>query len=264
MNEDEIILEREAGVAILTLNKPETLNAMTADMWARLPALVGEVRTDDSVKVLIVTGAGKGFCAGSDVGRLASRIAGEKAAEGPKDITAPLGSEVLCLATLQKPTIAALNGVVAGAGVSIALACDMRIASEQARFVLAWVKMGLVPDGGATYLLTRLVGPSKALEFALTGSTIDAQTAERLGMINKVVPHAELMAAAKELAATIAHGPPIAIQLMKKGIYRALTHDLESQLDYESYIQSICRGTEDHKEGVKAFMEKRKPEFKGK
>jgi 2-(1,2-epoxy-1,2-dihydrophenyl)acetyl-CoA isomerase len=263
MKGDEIILEREGGVAILTLNRPEKLNAMTIHMWQKLPELIGKVRTDDSVKVLIITGVGKGFCAGSDANSLASRIAGEKVMEGPKDITAPLGSEVLCLATFHKPTIAALNGVAAGAGISIALACDIRIASDQARFVLAWVSMGLVPDGGATYFLTRLVGPSKALEIALTGGSVDAQEAKRLGLVNRTVPLAQLMEATKELATTIAQGPPIAIQLIKKGIYRGLTHDLESQLDFESYAQSICRGTKDHKEGVKAFMEKRKPEFKG-
>jgi len=264
MNGDAIVLEKEAGIAILTLNRPEKLNAMTTNMWARLPTLVEEVSRDDSVKVLIVTGVGKGFCAGSDASRLASRLAGEKVAKGPKDITAPLGSEVFALATLQKPTIAAVNGVAAGAGISIALACDIIIASEQGRFAFGWVNMGLVPDGGATYFLARLVGPSKALEFALTGGSIDAREAERLGLVNKTVPATQLMETTKELASIIADGPPIAIQLTKKGIYKGLTHDLECQLDFESYAQGICRGTEDHKEGVKAFMEKRKPEFKGK
>lgn len=264
MNENELILEKESGVAILTLNKPENLNAMTTDMWKRFPNLIRDVSNDDSIKVLVITGAGRAFCAGSDAGRLASRIAGKKMSEDQKDFTTLLGAEVLCLAKLQKPTIGAINGVAAAAGISIALACDIRIASEQAKFVMAWVKMGLIPDGGATYFLTRLLGHSKALELAFTGNTFDAIEAERIGLVNKVVPHNELMTAAKELATTIAEGPPIAIELMKKGLYSALVQDLESQLVYESYAQGICRQTEDHKEGVQAFIQKRKPEFKGK
>jgi 2-(1,2-epoxy-1,2-dihydrophenyl)acetyl-CoA isomerase len=264
MNENELILEKESGVAILTLNKPENLNAMTTDMWKRFPNLIRDVSNDDSIKVLVITGAGRAFCAGSDAGRLASRIAGKKMSEDQKDLTTLLGAEVLCLAKLQKPTIGAINGVAAAAGISIALACDIRIASEQAKFVMAWVKMGLIPDGGATYFLTRLLGHSKALELAFTGNTFDAIEAERIGLVNKVVPHNELMTAAKELATTIAEGPPIAIELMKKGLYSALVQDLESQLVYESYAQGICRQTEDHKEGVQAFIQKRKPEFKGK
>lgn len=264
MDGKELILEKEKGLAILTLNRPEKFNAMTTDMWNSLPNLIRDISDDDSVRVLIVTGAGRAFCAGSDAGRLASRIAGKETSKEKKGLTTPLGAEVFCLAKLQKPTIGVVNGVAAAAGISIAMACDIRIASEQAKFVLAWVKMGLIPDGGSTYFLTRLLGPSKALELAFTGNTIDAIEAERVGMVNRVVPHNELMTAAKELATTIADGPPVAIELMKKGVYRALHQDLESQLDYESYAQAICRQTEDHKEGVRAFMEKRKPEFKGK
>lgn len=261
---EELILAKENSVATLTLNRPEKFNAMTTDMWSHLPRLIKEVSDDDSLKVLIITGAGRAFCAGSDAGRLASRIAGERIEKTQKDFITPIGAEVLCLAKLQKPTIAAINGVAAAAGISIALACDIRIVSEQAKFVLSWVKMGLIPDGGATYFLARLLGPSKTLELAFTGNSIDATEAERIGLVNKVVPHNDLMRVAKELATTIAEGPPVAIQLMKKGVYGALIYDLESQLDFESYAQSICRQTEDHKEGVQAFMQKRKPEFKGK
>jgi 2-(1,2-epoxy-1,2-dihydrophenyl)acetyl-CoA isomerase len=261
---EELLLTKDNSIATITLNRPEKFNAMTTDMWRQLPKLIEEVSNDDSLKVLIITGAGKAFCAGSDAGRLASRISGEEVAKTQKELTAPIGAEVLCLAKLRKPTIAAINGVTAAAGVSIALACDIRLASDQAKFVLAWVKMGLIPDGGATYFLTRLLGSSKTLELAFTGNSIDANEAERIGLVNKVVPHNELMVVAKELATSIAEGPPIAIELMKKGIYKALFHDLESQLDFESYAQGICRQTEDHKEGVQAFMQKRKPEFKGK
>jgi 2-(1,2-epoxy-1,2-dihydrophenyl)acetyl-CoA isomerase len=264
MDQDLLILNKENGLATLTLNRPDKFNAMTTDMWRQIPRLIEEVRNDDSLKVLIITGTGKAFCAGSDAGRITSRITGQEIAKTQKELTAPIGAEVLCLAKLQKPTIAAINGVAAGAGVSIALACDIRLASEQARFVLAWVKMGLIPDGGATYFLARLLGPSKTLELAFTGNSIDAVEAERIGLVNKVVPHNDLMTMAKELATTIAEGPPIAIELMKKGVYRALLHDLESQLDFESFAQGVCRQTEDHKEGVQAFMQKRKPEFKGK
>ena len=261
---EELLLTKDNSIATITLNRPEKFNAMTTEMWRELPRLIKEVSNDDRLKVLIITGAGRAFCAGSDAGRLMSRITEQKPKKTQKDLTAPLGAEVLCLAKLKKPTVAVINGVVAAAGISITLACDIRIASDQAKFVLAWVKMGLIPDGGATYFLTRLLGSSKTLELAFTGNSIDAAEAERIGLVNKVVPHDELMAVAKELATTIAEGPPIAIELMKKGVYRALLHDLESQLDFESYAQGICRQTEDHKEGVQAFMQKRKPEFKGK
>jgi len=233
-------------------------------MWKHLPTLIKEVSDDDSLKVLILTGAGRAFCAGSDAGRLASRIAGEKIEKTQKELTAPIGAEVFSLARLEKPTIAVVNGVAAAAGISIALACDIRIASEQAKFVLAWVKMGLIPDGGSTYFLTRLLGPSKTLELAFTGHSIDAAEAERIGLVNRVVPHEDLMTATKELATGIAQGPQIALQLMKRAVYRALLHDLESQIDFESYAQGICRQTGDHQEGVQAFIQKRKPEFKGK
>jgi len=264
MSQDLLVLTKENGVATITLNRPDKFNAMTTEMWRRFPELIQEVNHDHSVKVLILTGAGKAFCSGSDAGRLASQIAGGKIEKTARELTTPLGVEVLHLARLQVPTIAAINGVAAAAGISLALACDIRIASEQARFVLVWAKMGLIPDGGATYFLTRLLGPSKALELAITGRSIDAAEAERIGLVNRVVPHDELPAVAKELATTVAEGPSIAFEFMKKGIYRALTHDLESQLDFESYAQGICRQTEDHHEGVEAFMQKRKPEFRGK
>lgn len=265
MNSDKLILSKENGIATLTLNRPEKLNAMTDEMWQQLPRLIDEANDDNSVKVLVVTGTERAFCVGSDVGGLASRAGGKKGpSKSRKEITTPTGSETLRLAKLEKPTIAAINGIAAGAGISIALACDIRIASEQARFVAAWVNRGMVPDGGASYYLTQILGPSKALEIVFTGASIDAAEAERLGIVSRVVPDDSLTKVVQELAEKIARGPSVAIELMKKCVYRALTHDLESQLYFESYAQDICRRTEDHKEGNEAFKQKRQPKFKGK
>lgn len=283
----DIIVTREEGVATLTLNRPDKLNAVTTAMWNQLPQVLDDLRKDDSVKVLLITGAGRGFCAGSDMGRLASVLEKQQGIKS-SEIIRPTGHELLplanlekaninivngveagagqfidLLANLEKPTIAAINGVAAGAGLSIALACDIRIASQEARFTCVWVRVGFIPDAGATYYLPRIVGMSKALELMFTGDTIDAGEAERIGLVNRVVPHKELMAVTKELATRIAKGPSIAIKLMKLATLKGLRHDLMSYLDFESYALNICRQTDDHREGVEAFKQKREPQFKG-
>ena len=257
----DVLFEKENGIATLTLNRPDKYNALTTEMVGELRRIFEEMPRDDSVKVLIITGAGRAFCSGADVVR---RLAG---GEEPKkmrwELIRPRGSELLPLAKLPKPTIAAINGVVAGVGNSLALACDIRIASDHARFTTAWVKMGLIPDGGATYFLPRILGISNALELMFTGEMINATEAERIGLVSRVVPHDDLMRVVKELAGKIAKGPSVAIELMKMGAYRALNHDLDSQIDFEIYAQGICRNTKDHKEGVEAFMQKREPKFEG-
>lgn len=257
-------LETEQGVATLIFDRDEKMNALTSVMRMDLARVIQAVREDDEIKALIVTGAGRAFCAGSDVGdRLAKRIAGEKIETSRKEILQPVGFLALELRNLHKPTIAAINGVAAGSGFSLALFCDIRIASKNAKFIASWVKMGLSADMGATYALPRLLGTSKAFQIVATGDSIDALEAERIGLVSSVVPEDELVPRAKALALKLASGPSVSIELMKRAIYRGIHNDLERQLDFESYAQNICRQTEDHREAVKAFAEKRQPSFKG-
>jgi 2-(1,2-epoxy-1,2-dihydrophenyl)acetyl-CoA isomerase len=262
MTYQDMILEKEEGLAILTLNRPEKLNAIRISTTVELSNVMKEVAEDDEIKVLIITGAGRGFCSGTDVSGLAAGGTGEL--KIPRSfLLEPTGSFLLPLRNLSKPTIAAVNGIAAGIGWTLALLCDIIIASDQARFSAIWVKRALIPDGGATYLIPQIVGTRKALELMFTGDIIDAKEAERLALVNRVVPHDDLMKEAKALAAKLAKGPPIAIELTKRAVYKSLQNDLERQLDFESYAQNICFGTEDNKEGIRAFIEKREPLFRG-
>jgi 2-(1,2-epoxy-1,2-dihydrophenyl)acetyl-CoA isomerase len=263
MDFEDILLEKEGGIITLTLNRPDRLNSFTTRMYREMSNIMNQIKRDDEIKVVILTGAGRGFCAGSDVSdRLASRV--EKAGEENRfETLQPVGAVALDIAEVDKPIIGAINGVAVGGGISLALLCDIRIASEKARFGAVWVNMGLIPDLGATYYLPRIVGVEKATELMLTGDIISADEALRIGLVSKVVPPDQLMPTAKELAAKIAAGPSVAIELIKRGLRRSLNNDLKSQLDYESYAQNVCRKTEDHKEGVRAFAEKRKPQFRG-
>ena len=260
----DIILEKEGGIATITLNRPEKLNAISMLMREELGEVIEEVRADDSIRAVIVTGAGRGFCVGADIGAvIGGKIGIELKEESRRIRLKPLGWYVLNLAKLEKPTIAAVNGVAAGIGLSIALACDIRIASEAARFGAVWVRLALTPDGGATYLLPRILGIAKALELMFSGDIIDAWEAERIGLVSRVVPPDELMKVTKELAGKIAKGPPITMELTKRAVYRGVENDLDSQINFETYIGNLVRATQDHQEGVKAYMEKREPQFKG-
>ena len=262
---EELIYSCEDGVATLTFNRPDKLNAGTSAMYAGVCQVFDEVRDNDDVKVLVLTGAGRGFCAGSDVEK---RFVEKASAEGPeksrKEMVQPVGYFGMALYSLSKPTIAAINGIAAGAGLSFALLCDIRIASDKARFKAAWVNRGLIPDLGATYLLPRTIGLDKALELCFTGETIDAREADTIGLVTRVVPHDDLMKVVGELAAKLASGPSVAIELMKRGIYRAISGDYAAQLDFESYAQNICFQTKDFKEATIAFKEKRESHFQGK
>jgi len=193
---------------------------------------------------------------------LASRV--EKGGEENRfETLRPTGAVALDIANLDKPIIAAINGVAVGAGLSLVLLSDIRLASEKARFGAVWINMGFIPDLGSTYFLPRIVGMEKALDLMLSGEVINAEEALRIGLVGRVIPHEQLMATAKELATKIAAGPSVAVELTKRGLRRALNNDLRTQLDYESYAQNLCRKTEDHKEAVQAFKEKRKPKFRG-
>jgi len=200
MEYKDLILERDSDIAILTFNRPEKMNAISINIRESLPVVFREVQEDDSLKVLILTGAGRGFCSGADVANQAARIAGQKVEASRKALLRLAGSLMLAFEKINKPVIAAVNGIAAGIGLTIALACDIRVASREARFSAVWVRRGLIPDGGATYLLPMIVGIDKALELSFTGEIIDAQEAERIRLVTKVVPHNELMTRTKELA----------------------------------------------------------------
>jgi 2-(1,2-epoxy-1,2-dihydrophenyl)acetyl-CoA isomerase len=264
---DEIELTKDGRVTVLAFNRPEKLNALTPRaFWYEIPSALEEVAHDDEVRVLIITGRGRGFSSGADVGALAE-IARDptqsKAEFKSPEPRRPRYYSIHLLRNLPKPTIAAVNGIAAGAGLSFALACDIRIASEDARFSSVFIRRGLVPDHGLTFFLPRLVGTAKALELMYTGDVIDAQQAERIGLVNHVVPAKELMPAVMKLADRIAKNPPIAVALTKRIAYHWLEQDLISHLEYEAYNQRLCRDTQDFKEAVRAFQEKREPEFRG-
>jgi len=258
-----LLYDVEDGIATLTLNRPERLNALGDTLRDDLHDAVTCAAEDSDVRVLILTGAGKGFCAGGDVKAMnenkergASRPLMEKVAPG-RDRT------VLALRDAPKPVIAAVNGAAAGAGMNLALACDIRLASAAAKFAQAFVKRGLHPDWGGTYFLPRVVGAAKACELIFTGEIIDAQEALRLGIVSAVHAPDALMPAARALARKIADGPPIAIRLAKRAIYHSLECDLRQALEFETYAQNICFETEDAGEGISAFVQKRPPAFRG-
>ena len=262
---EDLLLEKENGIATITLNAPGKLNALTEEMRRSLPLAVDDVAQDDGVRVVIVTGAGRGFCSGADVGRQAARIRGEPIEATRYERLQTTGWPYATLfPTLNKPVIAAINGACVGAGFSLALSCDTRIASQAAKFGVVQIARALVPDAGLTFYLPHTIGMSNALKLMFTAEIIDAARAEQLGIVSQVVPPDELMKAAQELAARIAQQPPIPLELAKKMAWRGLLDNLTRQLDLETYAQQICRETEDHRESVRAFLEKRpQPQFKG-
>jgi 2-(1,2-epoxy-1,2-dihydrophenyl)acetyl-CoA isomerase len=263
MEGKDLILERDGHVAILTLNRPEKMNAISLEMRETIPRALQEIQEDDNLRAVIITGAGRGFCSGADVAVLAARTAGQQADTSRKTLLALVGNFILGFEKINKPVIAAINGVAAGIGLTLTLYCDVRIASSNARFSTIWVKRGLIADGGATLLLPLTVGLEKALELCFTGEVIDAREAERIRLVSRVVPAEELMIRAKELAQKIAAGPPVSVELAKRVIWEKIRNQLREQLILESYAQNVCRTTHDQKEAVKAFMEKREPQFKG-
>lgn len=257
----DILFQKEGGLATITLNRPDKLNALSEAMRVDLKMAAAEVLNDDEIRVAIITGAGRGFCSGADVGRQAERLSGEAQPQSRREVIEPVGGWVLPLSRVTKPLIAAVNGMAAGAGLSLAAICDIRIASEEARFCAVWVRRGLVPDAGASYTLPRLIGLPQAMRLCFTGDIIEVREAERIGLVDLVVPGSELMKVTRELAARIAQGPPIAIELTKSILRSGLS--LEEQVERESSAQRLCRQTEDHKEGVRSFLEKRPALFRG-
>lgn len=250
-------------VATLTLNRPERLNALNPGLRNEIHDAIVQADSDDDVRTIVITGAGRGFCSGGDV--KAMNEAHQAGQTSPLlDKVAPARDKaVLAMQNTSKPLIAAVNGPAAGAGMNIALACDIRIASTQAKFAQAFVRRGLHPDWGGTYFLPRIVGMAKACELIFSGRLIDADEALQLGIVSQVTEPGELMPAVRALAAQFASGPPIAIRLAKRAMYRGMECSLREALEFETYAQNICRETEDAKEGAAAFVEKREPKFVG-
>lgn len=253
----------DTGVLTLTLNRPDCLNAFNDELSFELQEALKQAEKDKAVRCIVLTGAGRGFCAGQD---LQSRSIGSSNGSKPhlgESIRKRYSPIINKLHTMEKPVIAMVNGVAAGAGASIALACDMRIVSEKASFIQAFIKVGLIPDSGACWLLPRLVGLGKALELAMTGDKIDAATALNLGLVNRVVAEDQLVTETHTLATQLAQGPTKALGLIKRAMNKAMTVDLETYLNYEADLQEIAGRSDDYLEGVSAFVEKRPAHFVG-
>jgi enoyl-CoA hydratase/carnithine racemase len=258
-----LLYDVQDRIATLTLNRPERLNALGDTLRDDLYNAVLTSAADENVRVLVITGAGRGFCSGGDVKSMSER---EQSGQAPPamDRWAPIRDRIiLAMRDCPKPIIAAINGAAAGAGMNLALACDLRIASSAAKFSQAFVKRGLHPDWGGTWFLPRIVGMAKACELIFTGDTLDAAEALKLGIVNAVTAPEALITEAYKLARKIADGPPVAIALAKRALYHNENVDLRAGLEFETFAQGISRDTEDAKEGVRAFMEKRAALFRG-
>jgi enoyl-CoA hydratase/carnithine racemase len=261
---NELLCAVDNGVATITLNRPEKRNALSDRLTPALRNVLPALEADVDVRVVVVTGAGKAFCSGGDVSGMGDRRAAPTSTEAAiRTLRSRQETLTLRLFELAKPTIAALPGAAAGAGMSIALACDLRIAAESSFLTTAFANVGLSGDYGGSWLLTQLVGTSRAKELYYTARRVSAAEALGLGLVNEVVPDDRLMARTKELAEQIAAGPPIAIGYMKENLNRALAADLKSALALEADRMVRCNQTEDHREAVRAFLEKRRPSFRG-
>jgi len=263
MKWEYVLLDKSEGIATVTLNRPEKLNAFAENMREQILEALEKACADDDVRVIVITGAGKAFCVGGDVDEF---VAGKTQALDKIATNERLTflKIVLLINSVEKPVIASVNGVAAGGGCNFALACDIRIASERARFGEVFVKRGVFPDWGGVFFLPRLVGYARAAELLFSGEVIDAQEALRIGMVNRVVSHENLAEETIKLAKTIANNAPIPIAFAKRGLQNFGRMDLEQTLDFEKMAIDVCWNSEDREEGFKSFLEKRLPHFRGK
>jgi 2-(1,2-epoxy-1,2-dihydrophenyl)acetyl-CoA isomerase len=255
-------LRIDAGIARLTLNRPEAGNSITAESAMDLASTTQQIEADKSVRVVLLRGAGNTFSAGGDIKAFAAQ--GEDLPRYLRETTAQLHAAISRLARLDAPVIAAVHGSAAGGGFSLACACDYVVAAESSRFVMAYSKIGLAPDGSCTYFLPRLIGPRRTMQLTLLGQALSASQAFQWGIVNEVVPDNDLFARAEEVANLLASGPTLAFGATKRLLHTTWTETVETQMELES--RSICEtsGTADGREGIAAFLEKRKPKFQGK
>ncbi|NLK52826.1 MAG: hypothetical protein GX295_10360 [Syntrophomonadaceae bacterium] len=256
-----LLIEKQDGIVILSLNQPEKRNAMTLELGEEFKAALAELKNDQEARVLILTGQGSSFSSGGDLQSTFDQF--EAPPMQAKTNIIKYYRTFLAIRDLEIPTIAVIKGHTIGAALCLALACDMRIASTDTKMSMSFIKIGIHPGMGTSYLLPRLIGTAKAFEMCLTGDPIDGEEAHRIGLVNHVVEPERLMEFSLDLARRIARNPVVPARFLKKSIYRGLHTDLESALDYESSTQVICSFTEDMKEGLAAAREKRAPVFKG-
>ena len=256
---EELLFDVADRVATITLNRPDALNALTIGLKDELLAVLVQVSNDPAVRAVVLTGAGRAFCAGQD---LHERLEPD-AVLLDEEIRERYNPIILAMRNLDRPIIGAINGIAAGAGASLAFACDIRIAAENASFLLAFGRIGLVPDSGTTWFLPRLVGSAKATELALLGESLSASGAAQIGLVAKVVPADTLVAEARAIAARLADMAPQAVALTKWALQASWTTSLEEQLEMEAQLQGMVGATADHAEGIAAFVGKRPPRFTG-
>ncbi len=262
MSQPSILLEIDQGVALLTLNRPEKLNSFNIEMHQQMRSALNQVRKDSNVRALVITGSGRGFCAGQD---LADRnvAADAQAPDLGESIEKRYNPMLRSLRELPIPIVCAVNGVAAGAGANIALACDITLAGRSASFIQTFCKIGLIPDAGGTWTLPRLIGTARAKSLALLGEKVSAEQAESWGMIWRCVDNEQLMEEAMKLARHLATQPTKGLALIKRALHASSNNTFNEQLDLERDMQRLAGRTEDYREGVTAFMEKRQPNFKG-
>ena len=258
---ETVLYEEDGGVATISLNRPEKLNAFDATMHGELYSALDGAAADEEVRCIVLRGEGRGFSAGADLAEVV------READGDPDLGEYLRNTysrlVKRMVSIEKPIVASLHGPVYGAGVGIALACDLRIAAESAKFSVAFIKIGLMPDAGVTFFLPRVVGLGRAMQMSMLGDAVEAEEACRIGLVNKVVPDETLVEETRKLAGQLAAMPTMALGRIKHSLYASFETDLERALENEAEGQTFCGYTQDHKEGVTAFFDKRAPEFTG-
>jgi 2-(1,2-epoxy-1,2-dihydrophenyl)acetyl-CoA isomerase len=256
---NQVLTDVQEGVETITLNQPAKFNALSNAMLQELGDVMRGAERDSAVRAIVLTGAGNGFCSGADISEF--DVSGSGGMDAGEHLRQRFNPVIARMRAMDKPVLGAVNGVAAGAGMSLALACDLRFAAESARFVVAFVKIGLVPDAGLLYFLPRLVGPGKTLELSWTGDPVGAQEALQLGMVNRVLPDAEVLGQTQALALRLAHGPTKAIALIKRAVNQTHELPLERVLDLEANYQTVASRDPNFAEGVAAFKAKRPANF---
>jgi 2-(1,2-epoxy-1,2-dihydrophenyl)acetyl-CoA isomerase len=259
---DELLIDTKDGVRTLTLNRPERLNAINNVLSSHLEHALIQATSDDEVRVVVITGSGRGFCTGLDLADQATRSVNRTRHEQLDDL-AWVGRLILGIVHCDKPVIAAINGIAAGAGFALSLSCDLRFMSENARVTTGYIRRGLSPDAGMSYFLPHLIGGTRATELILTGRDMDSTEAERIGLVNQVFSDEEFRERVYQFARELASGPPIAMTFSKRLLGASPNCDLTTMLKQELSLIKVCFGTKDVKEGLRAFTEKRKPVFTG-